>query len=138
MSAMEKTHELTRQLRASSLRAQLVEQMAGSEDAAAALVGGAVSVRDLVSADGAAVRLDGRLTLAGRTPSAEQVEAVAALLTVDSTPGAPGLFVTDALSADRPDLADILPDVAGLLVVPFGGDGDYLAWFRGEVLQTVD
>ena len=42
------------------------------------------------------------------------------------------------MKEDRPDLSALLPAVAGLVVVPFGVPGDYLAWFRAEIVATVE
>ena len=47
-------------------------------------------------------------------------------------------LLSDALAIDRPDLAALLPSVAGVFVLPFGNAGDCLIWFRREILQTVD
>ena len=47
-------------------------------------------------------------------------------------------LISESLAADRPDLAALVPSVAGVLVLPFGGPGDCLVWFRREVAQTVD
>jgi len=134
--AMGENRRLTRQLQLQQVRAHLVEQMISNEDVAAGLVTGDFTVLDLVDADGATVRLDERITSIGHAPAPHQIEAAIALLGATDTAGA--LLVTDALSTDRPDLAELLPTVAGLVVVAFGLDGDYLAWFRREVAQTVD
>lgn len=136
LSSMVETRRLMRQLKIQRVRSRLVEQMIRSEDVAAGLVTGDLTVLDLVTADGATVRLDERLTSIGRTPGHAKIEAAVTLLA--ATDNEASSLVTDALSTDRPDLAALLPSVAGMVVVPFGADGDYLAWFRGEVVQTVD
>ncbi len=136
LGAMVETRRLTRQLQLQQVRAHLVEQMTSHEDVAAGLVTGNVTLLDLVDADGATVRLDERISSIGQVPAHDQVEAAIALLGATDTAGV--LLVTDALSTDRPDLATFLPTVGGLVVVAFGADGDYLAWLRHEVAQTVD
>jgi diguanylate cyclase (GGDEF)-like protein len=138
--AMEQTARLTRELDLQQHRARLVEQMTSKDDVAAGLVTGDLTVLDVVSADGVTVRLDGRLTSVGHAPADDDMEAAVALLTVTGACNGDGsgALVSDALSTDMPEIAALLPAVAGLVVVPFGGDGDYLAWFRREVVQTVD
>lgn len=97
---------------------------------AAALTGDAVTVLDLLPADGAAVRLGGQLRLLGRTPPAERVPGlVAALL-------AAAAGVTDAVSSVLPEAADLAETASGVLAVPVGGE-DFLAWFRSETLREV-
>ncbi|MGY1714171.1 SpoIIE family protein phosphatase [Geodermatophilus sp. SYSU D01106] len=97
----------------------------------AALVDGEVTVLDLLPAAGAAVRLDGRLHLLGRTPPAERVAAV-----VPAVLRAGG--VTDALGRDVPGAADLAADASGVLAVEVGGArGDFLAWFRPETPREV-
>ena len=46
-------------------------------------------------------------------------------------------LASDSLVSEHAELAGTLPGVAGALIVPFGPDGDYLAWFRPEMAQTV-
>src|SRR5919202_2549488 len=99
---------------------------------AQALTGGTPTVLDLLPAAGAAVRLDGRLRLVGRTPPAERVpELVAALL-------ARGRPATDALGSVVPEAADVADTASGLLAVEVGGGrGDFLAWFRPDTPREV-
>ena len=47
-------------------------------------------------------------------------------------------LLSDALAIERPELADLLPAIAGVFVLPFGNAGDCLIWFRREILRTVD
>ena len=87
---------------------------------------------DLIPATGAAIQLDGRLTLLGRTPPPDRVVAVvSALLATGSTSSA-------ALATDVPDAADIAGSASGLLAIPTGSiSGDIVAWFREETLRQV-
>ena len=87
---------------------------------------------DLIPATGAAIQLDGRLTLLGRTPPPDRVVAVvSALLAAGSTSSA-------ALAKDVPDAVDIAGSASGLLAVPTGSiSGDFLAWFREETQRQV-
>lgn len=111
-------------------RAALLAPLYASDDIPGALLGGRRTVLDLVPADGVVVRIDGRARVAGRVPPRPVFDRVLDRL------GA-GAFASECLAADRPDLAQLLPGVAGLLVVPLDGDGDCLVFFRGEVAREV-
>lgn len=91
----------------------------------------ATSALRLIPSTGAAVKLDGRLILLGVTPSAERTEQLVADLI--ST----GTTCTRALTRDLPTTQDLTDLPSGALVVPVGIGGDFLAWFRPEVLKDV-
>jgi chemotaxis family two-component system sensor kinase Cph1 len=114
-------------------QAQLVAAVGRAPRAtSAALTQGDVTVLDLLPATGAAVRLDGRLVLLGRTPPAERVvPLVTALLGTGTT-------ATDALARVVPDASDVAGAASGVLAVDVGaGAGDFLAWFRPETPREV-
>ena len=119
--------ELREQVRRRELAAQLLGTLVGADDLAAGLLAGETTVLDLVAADAAAVRIAGTLNVTQEAPDASAVEQVAAR----------GAFASSCLAVDDPQLAALLPGFAGALVVPVGSDGDYLAFFRREVLQSV-
>ncbi|MFD2094034.1 SpoIIE family protein phosphatase [Blastococcus deserti] len=98
----------------------------------AALTDGEVTALDLLPASGAAVRINGRLHLLGTTPPADRiVPLVGALL-------ASGTTATDAVSRVVPGAADLAGVASGVLAVEVGGGtGDFVAWFRPEVLREV-
>ena len=127
---------LTRRLEAQYVREWLAEQMGADLDVAAGLTEGTVTLLDLIQADGATVCLHHRLSSIGRTPSYSQTMALLAALTEGHTDVTPVL--TEALALDRPELAALLPTIAGVFVLPFGNAGDCLIWFRREICQTVD
>ena len=134
--AMEQTRSLTRRLQTQHVRTQLVEQMIGKLDVAGGLVGADVTVLDLVTADGATMRLHQALTSVGHTPTDEQTTAL--LARIAAAPAAEAPLVSDALAVDHPDLAVLAPSIAGLVVLPFGAGDDYLLWFRREVTQSIN
>lgn len=125
--------QLTRRAQIRAVRASIVAGLAGV-DVADALLHAETPITELIAADGAAVRLGGVVQRVGTTPSLGEMSALsAALLATES-----GLsFVSDALPIDHPALAALVPDVAGLLVVPLGGEGDYIAWFRNELVRSI-
>jgi diguanylate cyclase (GGDEF)-like protein len=111
-------------------RAALLAPLYASDDIHAALLSGAQTVLDLVPADGVLVRIGGTSRVAGEVPAISDISRV-----LERLHGAP--FVSECLSLDRPDLAELLPNVAGLLVVPVAQGGDALVFFRAEKLRDI-
>ncbi|GAA1838543.1 hypothetical protein GCM10009750_25280 [Agromyces salentinus] len=111
-------------------RAALLAPLYASDDIRKALLGGSQTVLDLVPADGVFVRIGGIVRVGGDVPPIADVTRALELLEG-------GSFVSEALANDRPDVASLLPDVAGMLVVSLDGDGDVLVFFRGEVLREI-
>jgi chemotaxis family two-component system sensor kinase Cph1 len=88
---------------------------------------------DLVPADGVFVAAEGRTARQGAAPDDDvclRLAHAVADLGVE-------VLVTDRLAAEHPDLAEIVPDAAGLLAIRVPG-GAAALWLRTEVLQTVD
>jgi len=113
-----------------AVRTRLVAQVTDDNPLADALLFGELSVLDLVPAGGAAICLNGVVRTVGVTP---EPSAIAELVALGTLP-----IVTATLGADHPQLAALVPDVAGLIVVPLGGRGDYIAWFRPEIAHSVN
>jgi chemotaxis family two-component system sensor kinase Cph1 len=134
LAALAERRRLSLQLQAQRLRTRLVQQMSAAEDIATALVRGDVNILDLVPADGATVCLDGALTSMGIVPSERRIRTMITRIR-NGAPLAP--FRSEALASDHPNLAEIVPETAGLMVIPFGSGNDYVAWYRREVLQSV-
>jgi diguanylate cyclase (GGDEF)-like protein len=67
-------------------------------------------------------------------------DADAAVAAVDALRAArpDGVIETTSLPAILPSHAAALLPMAGVLVVPLGDDGDFLAWLRPEITDTVD
>jgi len=135
LSSMRQIERLTQQMQLRSLRSQLVGQLVGDEDIATALFHKELTVLDFIPAAGATLRLNGTLTSIGRTAPNHEIEALADGM--HSRFGSPSL-VTNALAEEHPEFADRVFSVAGVLMVPLGGDGDFLAWFRPGISETVN
>nr|WP_315267178.1 diguanylate cyclase [Microbacterium lemovicicum] len=133
--ALEQVRRLDRQVELRRTRAQLLAQIAATDDIAGTLVRGEVSVRDLISCDGVAVRVNGRTRVVGDTPPTAELEGLRARLDASKEYS---FISTDALHLDRPYFAEVAPSVTGVLMVPLGGAGDYIAFFRNEVLLDID
>ena len=119
---------LALEVRRRELRAALLARMVGSDELSATLLEGIPTVLDLVTADAAAIQLDGDLRRTHDAPTPEVLDELARRGALEST----------SLAHDDPELARLLPEFAGVLVVPIGDGGDYLAFFRREVIQSVN
>jgi chemotaxis family two-component system sensor kinase Cph1 len=117
------------------IRSTLVSQLVGNDDIASGLIDGHVTLLDFIPADGAAIRLNGQLRTIGAVPDAEVLERLRSLV---ETAGGGADFANDALPLEFPELAAAMPQVAGLLTRQIGHDGDYIAWFRGEIRHSIN
>ena len=114
-------------------RTVLVRQFGESEELINGLLDGAVSLFDVLPADGVVVSIGGSRRSAGHAPAADEFETWMRNrrdLGMDA-------LVTNSLGLDDPELAASWGNTAGLLVVPLGPT-DYFALFRQEVISTVD
>jgi chemotaxis family two-component system sensor kinase Cph1 len=139
LTSMDEIDRLTDQVRVRNIRAQLVQQpgvtqSTNAAELAAALFEGDLTVLNLIPASGAVLSLAGETTTVGTVPPAE---AIAALVDWSCNQNANKSCVTERLPTDDPELAALLPGVTGLLLVPLPGDGDFIAWFRPEITETV-
>ena len=135
LSVLDQKERLSRQATIRKTRAVMMTQIAASDDTAYSLVHGSVSVRDLIESDGVAVCLGGRTESTGDVPPAAALEALHTFAA--ATPSAEP-FVSNALARDHSGLAALVPSVTGVLLVLLGGTGDYIAFFRNEVLRKVN
>ncbi|MCU1407087.1 MAG: hypothetical protein JWQ43_3390 [Glaciihabitans sp.] len=135
LNSMRQIDALTYQMQQRALRTRLVAQLGRGEDIAEALFKDELTVLDLIPAAGATIRLAGVVTSIGR--AAPQHEILELVAKTQETFGTPAL-VSDTLASDYPHLATLVPSVSGVLMVPLGGEGDFLAWFRPEIATTVN
>jgi diguanylate cyclase (GGDEF)-like protein len=135
LAAMRDIEQLAERNEVRELRGALVAQVSRSEDLMDALLHQHITLLDFIPADGAVIRLGAVVESVGAVPDVSALRRLEATL---RDVGAPADLVSDALEVDYPEVARVLPGVAGLLVRPLGTDGDYLAWFRGERTRTVD
>ena len=135
LSVLDQKERLRRQTSVRRMRALLMSQLMESDDIADSLVRGRITVRDLIECDGVAVRLGGANAQAGDVPPAA---ALAALHSHVASRAIAEPFAADALSVDDAELAVFVPDFAGVLMVLVGGAGDYVAFFRNEILRKIN
>ncbi|WP_239526198.1 sensor domain-containing diguanylate cyclase [Microbacterium sp. B35-30] len=131
LSAAHQIHRLRRQLEARERRLSIIAPLYGRSDVGAVLMTGERTVLDVVPSDGALLRMDGAVHTVGVVPPPDRL--LAALGELE-----PGRLVWEALPLEHPELAVEMPGVAGLLIVPLGGDGDTLVFLRGEVAHSID
>ncbi len=127
-------HDYT--LRVKEQQRVLDEVMANESDFATALrqVGKTTIVG--VEADGAALVIGDTVTPLGVTPETKSLPAVVAELARNT---AEEVWASDRLSEANPTLAQLIPNVSGLMTVCLSRESlAYAFWFRGEVLQTVN
>jgi chemotaxis family two-component system sensor kinase Cph1 len=106
----------------------------------AALTDGVPSLLDGIEAGGVAVSENGHWSMAGCTPNAQQLTALASWLTQYSLEQLErsSIIVLDALGRDYPPGADLTECASGVLAFPVSqrSHGDWVIWFRPEQLQT--
>lgn len=103
----------------------------------AALVAGSPGLLDLISAGGAALVEEDEVVVAGRTPTAEQVRALAGWLR-ERPGGAELVYQTAALPAAYPPAEAFKDTACGLLAAPVSRTRrNLLLWFRPEQVATV-
>ncbi|MHC5932749.1 response regulator [Nostoc sp.] len=95
---------------------------------------------DLVHAQGAAILLDGHLTLVGQTPSATQVQELVTWLVQRKEER---VFATDFLSRLYPEAKAFKDQASGILAVSIlfnhaKQKSYHIIWFRTEQIQTVN
>lgn len=129
-ASMREIERLRHTVEISERRAALLAPLFASDDVTAALFQGRETILDLVPADGVVARIGTSWRVAGVVPPLAPLSGV-----VERLGGEP--LVTDSLERDRPDLAALMPGIAGLLVVPLAANEGALLFFRGEVAQTI-
>ncbi|MBN3879516.1 MULTISPECIES: response regulator [unclassified Nostoc] len=95
---------------------------------------------DLVHAQGAAILLDGHLTLVGQTPSATQVQELVTWLVQHNQER---VFATDSFSRLYPDAKAFKDQASGILAISIlfnhvKQKSYHIIWFRPEQIQTVN
>ena len=115
-------------------QAALARSLPMDGDIGAGLVGGPVTLLDLIPAGGAAVWLDGKLHTVGQTPPADVIGALLAWLNGLAQP----LVESFQLGAMFAPAAPWAQTASGLLAVSLSRDPqDYVIWFRPEVVSSV-
>ncbi|MBY0507593.1 MAG: GAF domain-containing protein [Bryobacteraceae bacterium] len=136
MSAKEHLGSYQYRMKLKAMESGLVANLLRENDFSAGLLHRTPTVLDFVESTGAALVVNGRLELVGRTPTEEQVRPLVHWL---SGHMAEEVFATDSLAGYRPEAAAYSELASGLLAMRFTkSKDDYLLWFRAEQLQSVN
>jgi two-component system, chemotaxis family, sensor kinase Cph1 len=125
--------ELHSRLATQAMLAKLTAATLDDVESLAAALLGAPNLLDLIPADGAVVDIEGVHREHGTLPPPEVVSAVVAWARTVGD----GIATSECLSDELPELAVDPQLAAGALVLNLP-DGQYIIWFRTEVLQAVD
>ena len=119
-------------------RSRLGDQISESQEIGAALTEGEVTLLDIIKGvHGAAVAVEGEVHRLGNVPTEEQLAAIAEYIKREGED--PTVYTTDYLCGDLPE-AEVFKDIcAGVMLVWLDRDrGEYLAWFREEIVRHVN
>jgi light-regulated signal transduction histidine kinase (bacteriophytochrome) len=139
--ALELSHFIDREesdylVKLQSLRSQVIESIAGTDNLTDALIQPVPRLLDIAGAAGAAVCLDRDITLVGDTPGIEEIRALIewADPQIDDC-----LFCTAELPRLYPEAIAFKNAASGLLLLRISQMRRYyILWFRPEVIQTVN
>ncbi len=129
-AAMREIDRLRHSVEVRERRGALLAPLFASDDITAALFQGRETILDLIPADGVVARIGPSWRVAGEVPPLAPLGGI-----VDRLDGTP--IVTDSLARDRPDLAELMPGVAGLLAIPLAENEGALLFFRAEVTRNI-
>ena len=125
--------QLQRRLAAQEVLGELIVATLDDDTPLVSTLLDAPGLLDLVPADGVVVELEGQTVARGMVPPQDAVEGVVAWARTRHDE----ITATDRLADELPDL-DLDPGVAAGTLVLDLPDGQYVAWFRREVLRSVD
>ncbi len=136
LSAQQTTVEYEYRMRLRSVGAALVERMALADSWHEALSHGEPSILSLIDAGGVAICAEGSCTLLGSTPIEQDVQQLTEWLAQQPDQE---IIMTDSLARDCPPLAHCKDTASGIMALPIAPElGEYIIWFRPEVLQSVN
>jgi two-component system, chemotaxis family, sensor kinase Cph1 len=135
LSSKEENENLEYKLQLKSNQTKFIDAILRSQDFADALFQDQVGLLKLVNAEGAAVCVDGHLTLIGKTPSDSEIHDLISWIR-DKFQNY--LFVTHSLSQLYPKATNYQEVASGLLALSIARiRNNYVLWFRPERLQHV-
>ncbi|QNH60790.1 ATP-binding protein [Hymenobacter sediminicola] len=135
ISAKEQYDEQEYQLRIRENQVRLLEHVSSNENFVQALYSRQPTVMDVFDCNGAAICFDGSIMRMGTTPSEDQIREVLAWLQQQVKTE---VFYTDSYASLNPDGFHIRATASGILAVSLAeASGNYILWFRPEMVQTV-
>ncbi|WP_022823703.1 ATP-binding protein [Hymenobacter norwichensis] len=124
------------QLRIRENQVRLLEHVSSNENFVEGLYRQQPTVMDVFDCGGAAICFDGEIILLGRTPTTAQVQDVLDWLQQHAPQQ--DVFHTNSYAQLNPAGISLRPTASGILAVSLAeAPGNYILWFRPEVIQTV-
>lgn len=121
---------------ARDLHDRLIGKIVGATGSVEAIAEFADELTEIVPCDGIAIWAKGEGRLVGRTPTVGELPGLARFL---NRAAAGRVYSTDELGAVHPPAQDYLVRAAGVLAIPISrAPRDYILFFRGERVRTVD
>jgi len=139
LNAAQDREHFSYRLQIEGVHQHIIAQSA-QEGGMAAMLDGRSALLDGLEAGGAALYHEGRWTRVGQTPDEPQLEALSAWIQVRPELDAPTrrMYVTDSLSRDWPQGAEIAAVASGVLAISLSREApNLLFWFRPETAQEV-
>ncbi|MDF7814927.1 ATP-binding protein [Hymenobacter sp. YC55] len=123
------------QLRIRETQVHLLEHVSSSVNFVEGLYRQHPTVQDVFDCGGAAICFDGEIVLLGNTPTQAQVQELLAWLQEQPPQD---VFHTNSYVAHNPVGLALRPTASGIMAISLAdAPGNYLLWFRPEVVQTV-
>lgn len=115
---------------------KLAKQLLESDHMEDALTTMPVTLLDVVKADGAILVHNKKIYKLGATPNDKQLLRLMTWISVNVKDP---VYQTDQFSETYPEAAAYKNTASGILISVLSKDlGDYMAWFRGEMIQTIN
>ncbi|SDL45796.1 Bacteriophytochrome (light-regulated signal transduction histidine kinase) [Catalinimonas alkaloidigena] len=122
-------------IKARMVQKQLLQQMTQAPVFTDGLYRDETTLLDLVRAEGAAICFEDQIISLGQTPAEHHIRHLVEWL---QRRNLPDVYATHALSHDWPEGLAMKEKASGILAISISKiQGDYLVWFRPEVLETV-
>ena len=135
LGSKEKQDEQAYQLQVSERQARLFEHVSNTPNFIEGLYQQTPTLLDVIDCGGAAVCFDGEIITLGATPSRPQIEELMAWLRANVQQD---IFYTDSYAALNPAGLALRGTASGFIAASLAeAPGNYLLWFRPEVVQTV-
>lgn len=135
ITTKEQYDEQEYQLRIRECQVRLLEHVSGSANFVEGLYRQQPTLQDVFECGGAAICFDGEIILLGNTPTQAQIQDLLVWLQENAPQD---VFHTNSYAQHNPAGVAIRPTASGILAVSLAdAPGNYLLWFRPEVVQTV-
>jgi light-regulated signal transduction histidine kinase (bacteriophytochrome) len=137
LDARERDAAREQKLRLLNINAELLAGMTQTKNYADGLAAREAELLELAGATGAAIRLENRCILLGKTPEKAQVDQIAEWFGAQHQ-GAVAIVATSSLPAQLPSAAAFSDKACGVLAISTSQvQGNSILWFRPEVVQTI-